>query len=86
MKVDRRFRNGLLLTNSYTLQPRRWTTSNENTGIGTPIDFELELGARRTSIAPHNYVSTGVYELPWGPNKRWLNDGTARQDRSAAGS
>jgi hypothetical protein len=29
----------------------------------------LEL--RRT----HNFVNTVIYELPWGPNKRWLNQG-----------
>ena len=40
MKVDRRFQNGLLITNSYTLS-RSKDYVNENTGIGTPIDFEL---------------------------------------------
>ena len=42
--------------------------------------LRAELGARRISIGTHNYVLTGVYELPWGPDKRWLSDGAARQD------
>ena len=24
----------------------------------------------------HNYVLSSVYELPWGPSKRWMNEGT----------
>src|SRR4029453_18156838 len=23
----------------------------------------------------HSYSLTGVYELPWGPGKRWMNEG-----------
>ncbi|MEO7270789.1 MAG: carboxypeptidase-like regulatory domain-containing protein [Vicinamibacterales bacterium] len=73
VKVDRRFRNGLLLTNSYTLS-RSYDYVNENTTIGTPIDFELSWG-RSNFDRLHNYALTGLYELPWGPNKRWLSDG-----------
>jgi hypothetical protein len=72
-KVDRRFRNGLLLTNSYTLG-RAKSYVDENGGIGTPIDFELSWG--RTGFdRMHNYTATALYELPWGPGKRWLTDG-----------
>ena len=49
---------------------------NENTGIGTPIDFELSW-ARSNFDRLHNYVLTAIYELPWGPGKRWLTDGLA---------
>src|SRR5687768_8632569 len=73
MKIDRRWRNGLLLTNSYTLS-KAMAYVDENGGIGTPIDPELSWG--RTGFnRTHNYVLTGVYELPWGPNKRWLSTG-----------
>ncbi len=72
-KIDRRFRNGLLLTNSYTYS-RAMNYADENGGIGTPIDFALSW-ARAGFNRTHNYVATGVYELPWGPNKRWLNNG-----------
>jgi hypothetical protein len=73
IKVDRRFRNGFLLTNSYTLS-RSYDYANENTGINTPIDFE-QSWARSNFDRLHNYTLTGLYELPWGPNKRWLNEG-----------
>jgi len=75
VKVDRRFRNGLLLTNSYTLS-RAMTYVDENGGIGTPIDFELSWG-RFGFDRTHNYVATGLYELPLGPGKRWLGGGLA---------
>ena len=73
MKVDRRFRNGFLLTNSYTLSRSR-DYVNENTTISTPLDFE-QSWARSNFDRLHNYTLTGLYELPWGPNKRWLNEG-----------
>ena len=73
MKIDRRWRNGLLLTNSYTYS-RAMNYTDENGGIGTPIDFELSW-ARAGFNRTHNWVTTGVYELPWGPNKRWLSEG-----------
>ena len=74
-KVDRRFRNGLMLTNSYTLSRSR-DYVNENTSVGTPIDIELSWG-RSNFDRLHNYVATALYELPFGPNKRWLSNGVA---------
>jgi outer membrane receptor protein involved in Fe transport len=75
VKLDRRFRNGLMVTNSYTLS-RSKDYVNENTGIGTPIDFELSW-ARSNFDRLHNYVLTSIYELPVGPGRRWLSDGLA---------
>jgi hypothetical protein len=74
VKVDRRFRNGLMLTNSYTLG-RSKDYANENTGIATPIDFDLSWG-RSNFDRLHSYVLSGIYELPWGPGKRWMGEGT----------
>lgn len=74
MKVDRRFMNGLLVTNSYTLG-RSLDLAQENTGIGTPIDFDLSW-ARSDTDRLHNWVTSAVYELPWGPRKRWMSDST----------
>jgi hypothetical protein len=75
IKVDRRFRNGFMTTNSYTLSRSRDYT-NENTSIGTPIDFELSWG-RSNYDRLHNYVNTTLVELPIGPGKRWLSEGLA---------
>ena len=77
MKIDRRFSNGLLVTNSYTLS-KSMDYVNENTGISTPIDFSTSWG-RSTFDRTHNYVGTVIYELPWGKNKKWLNDGVMSQ-------
>jgi Carboxypeptidase regulatory-like domain len=74
MKIDRRFQNGLMITNSYTLSRSR-DYVNENTGIGTPIDFELSWG-RSNFDRTHSYVLTTIYELPWGPGKRWMGEST----------
>ncbi len=74
MKIDRRFMNGLLLMNSYTFS-RSKDLVNENTGIGTPIDFDLSW-ARSNFDRTHNYVLTTIYELPWGPGKKWMSEST----------
>jgi outer membrane receptor protein involved in Fe transport len=74
VKVDRRFMNGLLVTNSYTFGQSK-DLAQENTGINTPIDFDL-VWARSDTDRLHNYVLSSVYELPWGPGKHWMNEGT----------
>ena len=43
VKLDRRFSNGLLWTNSYTLS-RAKDYTNDNGAIGTPADIELSYG------------------------------------------
>ena len=73
MKVDRRFRNGLLIMNSYTLGRGEGLREREHQHR-TPIDFELSW-ARSNFDRTHNYVLTTIYELPWGPGKRWMNEG-----------
>jgi len=75
VKVDRRFRNGFLVTNSYTLS-RSMDYVNENTTIGTPIDFAQSWG-RSNFDRTHNYVASAIYELPFGPGKPWMTDSTA---------
>jgi len=75
VKVDRRFRNGILITNSYTLG-RGWDYTSENTSVATPIDFSRSWG-RSDFDRLHSYTVSGLYELPWGPGKKWLNEGLA---------
>jgi hypothetical protein len=75
IKVDRRFRNGFMVTNSYTLS-RSMDYVNENTTIGTPIDFAQSWG-RSNFDRTHNYVASAIYELPFGPGKPWMTDSTA---------
>lgn len=73
-KLDRRFRNGLLVTNSYTFG-RSMDLAQENGGIGTPLDFNKSWG-RSDTDRTHNYVLSSVYQLPWGPGRRWMNQST----------
>jgi hypothetical protein len=75
MKIDRRFRKGLMITNSYTLS-RAMNYVDENGGIATPIDFAKSWG-RAGFDRTHNYASTVIYDLPIGPGRRWLTDGLA---------
>jgi Carboxypeptidase regulatory-like domain len=75
MKVDRRFNHGLMVTNSYTLS-KAMDLVNENGTIGTPIDFSKSWG-RSNFDRTHNYALTTIYDLPVGPNRKWLTDGLA---------
>ncbi len=75
MKIDRRFKHGLMTTNSYTLS-RAKNYTDENGGIATPIDFSKSWG-RAGFNRTHNYASTVIYDLPFGPGKRWLPSGKA---------
>ena len=52
--------------------------ANENGSINTPIDFSKSWG-RSNFDRTHNYVATAIYELPWGPRKRWLSEGVLGQ-------
>lgn len=75
VKVDRKFRNGLLMTNSYTLgRGYNYYNGDSNGTIATPADPERSWG--RTSFdSTHSFVSSFVWVLPWGPQGRWLRDG-----------
>jgi hypothetical protein len=63
VKVDRKFRNGWLITNSYTYGHSK-DYSNDNGGPSTPANPELSWGYSNFDRA-HNYVGTFVWSLPW---------------------
>ena len=71
VKVDRRMRNGLMITNSYTLG-RGWNYSD--VAPAHPNRFERGWG-RTTFDTLHNYTASFVYLLPWGPQGTWLREG-----------
>jgi hypothetical protein len=66
VKLDRRFSNGLLWTNSYTLSKAQ-DYVNDNGSIGTPADVSLSYGPADFDRT-HSYVSSFVYELPFLKN------------------
>ena len=63
VKVDRRFRGGWLLTNSYTFG-RAMTYSDDNGGVATPANPELSRGPAGFDRR-HNYNSTFVWDIPF---------------------
>ena len=76
-KFDKRFANGFLLTTSYTLgRAINYWQGTTNGGIITPADVELSRG-RAEYDRLHSYVQSFVYQLPVGPEGRWLRTGLA---------
>ena len=63
MKLDRQFRNGWLVTNSYTYGRAR-DYANDNGGPSTPADPERSWGYGNFDRT-HIYVSSFVWSLPW---------------------
>ena len=76
-KLDKRLSNGLLVTTSYTLgRSINYWQGDSNGGITTPANPELSRG-RAEYDRLHSYVQSFVYQLPVGPNGRWLQTGPA---------
>jgi hypothetical protein len=63
VKLDRRFSNGLLWTNSYTLARAKDYVNDVGT-IGTPADVQRSYGLSDFDRT-HSFVSSFVYELPF---------------------
>ena len=70
-KLDRRFRNGFLLTTSYTLS--RAENYSDEAGIATPADVERTFGPAGFDRT-HVFASAFIWDLPF-----------FREDRSALG-
>ena len=63
VKVDRKFRGGWMVTNSYTYGKAK-DYANDNGGPSTPANPELSWGYGNFDRT-HNYVNTFVWSLPW---------------------
>src|SRR5438093_4003411 len=78
-KLDRRFSNGLLVTTSYTLgRAMSYVNGDSNSGISTPADLERSW-ARTDQDRLHSFNVSFLYQLPVGPDRRWLRDGPLSQ-------
>jgi len=76
-KLNRRFTNGFLLTSSYTFGKALAYRSDGGSDGGTAFNY---LDFRRNYLVTsynrtHTFVASGVYELPFGKGKRWLQSG-----------
>jgi len=74
-KLDRRFSNGLLVTTSYTLgRGMSYNTGDSNSGVPTPADLQRSW-ARTDQDRLHSLVTSFLYQLLFGPERKWLRDG-----------
>ena len=65
VKLDRRWKNNFLITNSYTLgKGMSYGNGDSNGDISTPADIELSWG-RTVNDRKHTFVSSFVYGLPF---------------------
>jgi hypothetical protein len=77
-KIDRRMRGGLLITNSYTIGRGYSYINGDGTAgtIATPADIERSY--QRTSFdSTHSFANSFLYQLPLGPDGRWMREGVA---------
>jgi Carboxypeptidase regulatory-like domain len=85
-KLERRFRNGLNLLASYTFsktitdadsaQSTLTGFNSNNFGAQNPYNLRAEKAVSYQDI-PHAFVISYMYELPFGPGKKYLNHGVA---------
>ena len=73
IKVDRRMRGGLLLTNSYTLGRGYSYINGDGTGGTIPTPADIERSWQRTSNdSTHSYANQLPDFLPFGPQGKWI--------------
>ncbi len=80
LKVTQRFRNGLQLLGSYTYGKALDYGGSAASGggaVGNPQTVtNLAAGHGPSGFdVRHRAVISGVYEMPWGPGRRWLTEG-----------
>ncbi len=77
-KFDRRFKNGFLLTTSYTYGRAITSSGTDNGGIGTPADPSLSRG-RASFDRTHSFAQSFVWAIPFAKNThgllKWALDG-----------
>jgi Carboxypeptidase regulatory-like domain len=77
-RLDRRFANGIQMGVSYTLSKSTGIAGNPNSDgalrINIPEYYDLNKGLSDFDRT-HNLNITSIVELPFGPERRWLNDG-----------
>jgi hypothetical protein len=76
VKLDRRFTSGLMVTTSYTYGKGMAFQSDDDGGLDFYIN-ERRNYARNDFDRTHTFVQSYVYDLPFGPGKKWLNSGVA---------
>jgi hypothetical protein len=74
VKLDRRFHNGLMITTAYTLGRGMSFQTGDDGNIWNYINARRSYA--RTDFDRHQtFVQSYVYDLPFGPGRRWLKSG-----------
>lgn len=80
LRIRKRLTDGFAATATYTLSKSTDDASSIAGGGGTVAQNPDDLAAERGLSSfdqRHQFNGTVVYELPFGANKRWFNDGAA---------
>lgn len=75
VKADRRFSGGFMLTTAYTYS-KALGYSPEDGGLWNYIDQRRSY-SRLDFDREHSFVQSYLYQLPFGPGKRWAKEGPA---------
>ncbi len=77
-RLDRRFANGIQIGANYTYSKSTGIAGNPNSDgalrINIPEYYDLNKSVSDFD-RPHNLNITNILELPFGPGRRWVNDG-----------
>jgi outer membrane receptor protein involved in Fe transport len=74
IKLNRRFGSGLILTTSYTYGKGMGYQQDDDGGLTFYIN-QRRNWARNDFDRTHTFVQSYVYDLPFGPGKKWLKSG-----------
>jgi hypothetical protein len=76
VKLDRKFSNGFMLTSAYTYARTidLFLRSGHETP-GSPEVIRFFDRSRTTADLTHIYTQSFIYEVPFGPGKRWAQSG-----------
>ncbi|MGH9384785.1 MAG: TonB-dependent receptor domain-containing protein [Vicinamibacterales bacterium] len=78
-KLEKRFTTGYSLLAAYT-----WSKFTERVFRMNPTDTEYEHRLSEFDV-PHRVVMSGIYEIPFGRDRRWGSDSSAVVDALAGG-
>jgi hypothetical protein len=80
VKLDRRFAAGLSITTAYTWAKGMGYQSGDDGGLGQNWYIDQRRNyARNDFDRAHTFVQSYVYDLPFGPGKRFLSSGPVSQ-------
>ncbi len=80
VKLDRRFAAGLSITTAYTWGKGMGFQSGDDGGLGQNRYINQQRNyARNDFDRTHTFVQSYVYDLPFGPGKRFLSSGPVSQ-------